>query len=91
MSESALSKKPLDGKFIRVTRKDIENGQRRAASYCPIALAAKRVTRCPGSEIIVGTDIRTAGHTYKTPKAACKFITAFDSGEPVEPFEFYIN
>lgn len=82
---------------INVTANDIKKGIRRNSRLCPIALAVKRAM---GREVGVGTDLYyfSAKNLYEhdvyhrwsdTERARVEpFVSAFDAGQPVEPFRF---
>jgi hypothetical protein len=78
---------------IKVTQEDIDNGQRKSCSCCPVALAMKRVLDI---DVKVGDNkfVLTSSDEFtilELPKEARIFIDAFDNDELVEPFEFEIN
>lgn len=72
---------------IQVTSTDISRGKKAKACQCPIGLAARRVFK---ERVIVDSDgcHLMGGGRYSLPKEAQNFISRFDKGEPVEPFEF---
>ena len=78
---------------IQVTAEDIVVGRQRmghawdASQNCPIALAVKRATNAP--KVRVSTQwIYGWGDAVNLPPHAMAFISRFDRGEAVEPFEF---
>jgi len=75
---------------IRVTSEDIAKGQRCNARFCPVALALQRTTNNPNIVAIGnwGYDTRKLSSQFDLPMKVMRFIDAFDSGNPVEPFEF---
>jgi len=81
--------------IIKVTQEHIENGCKKACLFCPVALALEART---GKEWSVGiydaycTHKSDDGPTLHTlPDSAKDFILYFDSGLPVEPFEFELE
>lgn len=75
---------------ISVTAEDIEKGARECEFSCPIALALRR--EFPKTEVCVDSiDIRVGDVSVKTPETAALFISDFDCGDEVEPFEFEID
>ena len=87
----------------KVKKKDIKNGKRGYCKKCPVALAIQRqmpfdwevsVGSFMGASIIFynredagkGLNARRIG--LQTPTTVSQFISAFDEGLPVEPFEF---
>lgn len=74
---------------VTVTQEDIDAGKPCDGRNCPIARAVKRATG--SSDVIVdGMSIEFYGAEFTPPDVCDRFISAFDSGEPVEPFEFFI-
>jgi hypothetical protein len=76
---------------IQVTGEDIANGKPDDCESCPIALAMKRAI--PDLDWIeVDGDAQwgttDGGFGTRFPEVAKNFIRAFDSGDPVKPFEF---
>lgn len=75
---------------VRVTQVDIDKGKPHNACRCPVALAIKRL----GYGSSVGRKeiyIHNVMVLISTPIKAAKFITAFDNGQPVKPFQFTIK
>jgi hypothetical protein len=75
---------------VNVTSKNIEQAQRHDPTACPIALALQRVFRRPVS---VGTTLASViyphrEYIYQLPPEARRFISQFDSGQPVRPLAF---
>lgn len=71
---------------IKVTQEHIDLGERKLCSECPVALAVIEAT---GIACEVEPDeIRFKGRYFQLPPAACRFISEFDCGAPVQPFEF---
>lgn len=82
---------------VEVTAELIETGIPQNASSCPIAKALKPHLK-PYQHAVVKLTyfnieyLGDAVETYKLlPKAARDFIRTFDSGAPVEPFDFEIE
>lgn len=80
--------------LIEVTLEDIHNA-RGGSRGCPIALAGQRLFEDP--ELTVGANSmwRRNGDEdlteYRLPPSAREFISAFDFGDPVEPFTFSVK
>ena len=81
---------------IKVTAADIKKGLPRSASWCAIALAAKRA----GIKVLgVAPDrIRNHRYLYKLPLVARRFIARFDDAiwdvkykDALKPFEFTLR
>ncbi len=78
---------------IKVTKTHIKNGMRDSSCFCPIALAVKKIIKPPSAR-----DVEVEYHLcrinnlyYRLPQTAREFITAFDNGHHVEPFEFELD
>lgn len=75
---------------IPITQEDIDRGQQRSYSLCPLALA---VTRLTGQEtevhcsrfLIFTPQKEGQGCEFKLDRAAKDFVHAFDSGDAVHP------
>ena len=89
---------------IDVTQEDIERGQRRVASACPIALATARTLWPDGKgdrfvRVGVGfismysspSEIHRPLGVAKIPQEARDFIDRFDADKDVEPFGFDVE
>lgn len=90
---------------IRVTKKDIEAGQKSDCKKCPIARAARRALHrmvyVAYGEIysMVLVENLTGKEYYQSsgevlcelPKRASAFIGRFDSRRPCKPFEFNVK
>lgn len=79
--------------LVRVTESDIERGQMRSASECPVALAASRALGCP---VVAGASflhVQRPEGTSKmlTPTEAALAILRWDQGEYIEPFDFVVH
>lgn len=74
---------------IEVTQKDINEGKAFQSHQCPVALAISRKMR------IFGVDREIVFIDYfeptPLPDIACKFISDFDEGKPVQPFSFVLT
>lgn len=82
---------------IQVTQDHIDNGTVKDACLCPIALAIRDATGAAHFDVIVSTHgwshyngNKLLGN-YELPVDATNFITKFDLGEPVSPFEFELE
>lgn len=87
-------------KRIVVTQDDINNGKRKSYCECPVALAVKRAFRTNRSgkpvhvrheAIMVGELTGDRFYVALTDSATDKFISNFDQGVPVKPFEALIE
>jgi hypothetical protein len=83
---------------VTVTAEHIAKGQPRSAFSCPIAFALEDAL--PGTNCYAGRDNLTVyAHggcapwsvRVRHPDSVLKFIRAFDSGLPVEPFTFELD
>jgi len=72
--------------IIKVTASDIELGRRCSSHRCPVALALGRISKCLVS--VYTQDCWFKGQVRELPTSVRQFITAFDSGLDVPPFEF---
>ena len=72
--------------IIKVTAEHIKNGQPRNNCACPIALAVDEQMKV--KSVVTTYAIFISNTRYVLPDAAKAFISAFDSLEQVEPFEF---
>jgi hypothetical protein len=82
--------------IIKVTSDHIKRGDRRSPGCCPIALAVKEACRLP----FVSVGINSVSWSYnegvdvihecifEPDSSLVEFITRFDLGSPVQPFEF---
>jgi len=76
---------------VRVTRKDIREGQPDDPNYCPIALALQRATGVEDVEV-ESSSIRVDGFKeLTTPRHIEDFVEDFDGGGNVKPFRFRIT
>ena len=77
---------------VQVKQAHIDAGIPRHASYCPIALALKEQT---GELWTVTDDVaypdKLTAPLGELPVQVREFILAFDTGEPVQPFEFELE
>jgi len=85
---------------ISVTAEDIANGERNDCTACPIALAMNRtgLRHVSARNVFVvwwDRDLSETGEGNRfcafTPSEAADFMSAFDAGENVEPFEFTLT
>jgi hypothetical protein len=74
---------------VRVTQKDIDNGEPLCDNDCPIALAVRRTIKRR-----VGVSYHGVYYTpsmqwaYELPVEVSRFIGRFDRLKPVKPFTF---
>lgn len=78
---------------IVVTDRDIRLGVRGSTAACPIARAARRLTkdrslRC-GKDWIYGGSVHPV--SIELPIKARLFVRAFDDGKVVKPFSFSVR
>ena len=82
----------VNEKTVKVTKRDIQRGERINSRKCPVALALRRLTT---RDIWVGiSTIWERGFKrkeVKLPKAAQVFIERFDDERAVKPFTFKIT
>lgn len=72
---------------IDVTQYDIDHGSRARSTSCPVALAVKRAVG--REDVSMGAWTGHVGETVvKLPLEVTKFVSAFDSNNPVAPFSF---
>lgn len=75
---------------IRVTAAHIKAGKRSQCTACPIALAIKDAV--PGMLVAAHPGSVFIGYkSFKTPKVAADFMTAFDALKEVKPFTFQLE
>lgn len=77
---------------VEVTKEDIANGERENSCKCPVALALSRL----GTDVSVGNGeigfwLGDKYRLIEIPDMVDDFITQFDNGKEVEPFEFTLN
>jgi len=78
---------------IRVSAKDIKNGERDNCSNCPVALAVRRVFDADETIEVDGEEILIMSSPYcdiSLPPIVRKFVSDFDAGMKVKPFTFYL-
>jgi hypothetical protein len=77
----------------KVTAEHIAKGERECGSSCPVALAIQEAERdMPRLGICVDEyEIECGVDRYKTPEAVRAFVKAYDTEQPVEPFEFELT
>lgn len=83
---------------ISVTKKDIAAGIKNRHDLCPIALAIKRKVKVEVSVTKDNVALKEGDDrwlvvlpAYSLPLEASSFISAFDAGKPVSPFEFELE
>jgi len=79
----------------KITQSDIDAGEPRMCSTCPVALSLLRHYDCvtvDGAKFGIHTwfEGRT-GKRHDTPKEVAEFIKRFDAEESVEPMEFELG
>lgn len=72
---------------IEVTQEDIDKGLRFSSLLCPISLAVQRCLNIPSCKVIPGM-ISFGNNEYDLPDPVNRFIVAFDTRRPVQPFTF---
>lgn len=74
---------------VKVTLGHIALGKKVSDTECPIALAF----RDAGLKAVVGhTVMHVNGYVIKPPPEQCRaFVSEFDQGKPVSPFEFHVE
>lgn len=86
-------------KRIVVTQADIDLGERKSYCDCPVARAVKRAFRVRNGRpvsvrhegIFVGDPTDPQMWFAITPRALDRFITRFDDGKAVAPFEMELE
>lgn len=79
---------------IQVTAKDIQEGRPGKVCACPIAIAGSRAYGCTmevGNTLMGPHEELHCRNWGLLPKEAREFVTAFDNGRSVQPFEFEIE
>jgi hypothetical protein len=71
---------------IKVEQRHINLGYRDDPCQCAIALAVKEALETDFAMVL--STILVRGQEFEIPEAVKAFITAFDNGNPVTPFEF---
>lgn len=77
--------------IIEVTAKDIKGANPCLPTDCPVARAARRITKehCSVSDTMLYVAIRNLNYTiYKLPKIETKRIADFDYGKGMKPHKF---
>ena len=82
---------------IPLTQKHIDDGVKGSCGWCPAALAINDATG--GNKVSVDPKRTCWGtkpnghwkHCIDTPPAVREFLDRYDSGLPVEPFEFELE
>lgn len=85
-------------KLIKVTESHIATGLRGRCMDCPIANAINDTGRAYGSTKVRSTHVDlihaegpSGSRHVKLPRSARRFIARFDNGEPVKPFNFFLE
>lgn len=76
---------------IKVTEEDIKKGKRFNSACCPVGLACQRVLHKNWAEVFEFLTLRQTENglrIYFEMQGVAGFISKFDSGETVQPFEF---
>ncbi len=76
---------------IDLTQDEIDRGNPRSYTTCPVALAMRRCLKLGTPGILVGIRpgiIGLADGGYEMPKEVADFVRAFDAGKPVKPITF---
>jgi hypothetical protein len=83
---------------VQVTQEDIDNGTPGKPCSCPVALAVLRAFNVSGvyisvEPVYITFQPRYLSHHeyYATPSSVASFVAMFDTGFPVEPFEFELG
>lgn len=75
---------------IKVCQHHIEEGVKKNPFQCAIALALQE--KFPDAEAVsVGTRIIIDDKQWDTPRKALHFMSLYDRGDPVGPFEFDVE
>ncbi len=80
--------------LVKVTQKHIDEGKRADCYTCPIALAILDIDPKPVnvqvkySYVMIYIEKNGKYKQYELPWEAREFISKFDNGKKVEPFEF---
>ena len=79
-------------RFVTVSKKDIEEGTRSHAHFCPIAIAIKRTfgLEC-GDTAALGDRIRVVNKFYSCSQGLVDFVENFDAGDKVKPFRLKLD
>ncbi len=76
---------------IKVKQIDIDRGVVQDVCKCPVALAVRRVIKKAPIQVGGGYAIDIGDHRYSGPKKVEDFITTFDKGGEVKPFNFVMR
>ena len=85
---------------VTITQEHIERGQRNSAGSCPIALALREAEAQSGSWSVneetaqflaIESDGLLVAYQYVLSPEAQAFVSSFDAGRPVAPFEAEIR
>lgn len=77
--------------LIKVTQDHIDQGTRKSALSCPVALAVMEACKANLAQVTrygIGVGYRRAVHA---PASVSSFVLDFDKGHPVVPFEFELE
>ena len=75
---------------VRVTVSDIKHGCRKNTCRCPVAVATARAMRVPGV-VVRSATVSQGGRRYSLPMKVRRFVSDFDAGIKVAPFEFQLD
>lgn len=81
---------------VTVTEDHIRRGVPQEPEFCPVALALETIFPA-STHISVDEEAVDLTHedlrfqSVELPRSATRFIRAFDSGKPVEPFSFRVE
>jgi hypothetical protein len=84
-------------KLIHVIQDDIDKGSVGSANSCPVARALKRKFPQYGHVLVftysvrMWNDINYNAVFYTFPEKVSTFIKAYDRGQKMEPFNFYLK
>ena len=79
-------------RLIKVTKKHIKNGIPCVDDACPVALAIMEADKALAIEPLVGPEIIwICRKSVMTPQSVYRFVTRFDNGKKVQPFNFYLD
>ncbi len=79
---------------IQVTQEDINQGVRQECEKCPIALAVIRAIGPQAATMRISVDdawVDIGEESWCLPRSAARFVSDFDSGKAVTPFEFELT
>lgn len=76
---------------ISVTEDHIKKGRKREPRFCPVAIAVRERLKLSEYQVDVGNRIWIKDFPVEIPHAVNRFVSDFDNGRPVEPFEFDLD